>query len=374
MKPLEKLPRVDAERPFSVTVPFKVYHDGNHFVGHEIIRRNSDDKVLKVKAYMGGNPADDEPVNATFSSTDDKETDALFKKLFRQLRRKKSKKRSNGGKRVANPVVTEVSKRDYKDIKDLVVCKIKDELCQGQLRGRSSQNGVARRIVAELSERGHKDVEDFVARKIKDELRNVHARKKRFYRKAFLNRWNYFVTLTYSDEKMDADKFREKMRRCLSNLHTRRGWKYMGVYEYGDENGRLHFHALVYVPDGGMIGEIKERSSYNPKTGRMEKRNENSFFTRFGVNDFQQITATEVKHGNAVNYLLKYLEKQQQRIVYSRGIPSEICVNLCVDKLVVKFVDYVEKYVLFDDLIEWERDVMHYQYQYKQMSLFDDVG
>lgn len=312
MKSLEKLPRVDAKRPFLVTVPFKVYHDGNHFVGHEFFHKKSKD-------------------SASLGKLQNKELDMLFQEFYSQAR-------------------------------------------QGQPHGRGSQNGVARRIVAELSERGHKDVEDFVTRKIKDELRNVHARKKRFYRKAFLNRWNYFVTLTYSDEKMDADKFREKMRRCLCNLHTRRGWKYMGVYEYGDENGRLHFHALVYVPDGGMIGEIKEKSNYNPKTGRMETRNENSFFTRFGVNDFQQITATEVKHGNAVNYLLKYLEKQQQRIVYSRGIPSEICVNLCVDKLVVKFVDYVEKYVLFDDLIEWERDVMHYQYQYQQMSLFGDVG
>ena len=63
-----------------------------------------------------------------------------------------------------------------------------------------------------------------------------------------MNRWNYFVTFTYDPKKHTAESFNKKLRKCLSNLHTRRGWKYMGVFEEGFENGTLHFQALLYVP------------------------------------------------------------------------------------------------------------------------------
>ena len=32
----------------------------------------------------------------------------------------------------------------------------------------------------------------------------------------------------------------------------------MGVFEQGGK-GTLHFHALIYVPENGMIGEIVEK-------------------------------------------------------------------------------------------------------------------
>lgn len=40
-------------------------------------------------------------------------------------------------------------------------------------------------------------VEADVAERIKRKLNNLHHRIKRFRRKAYLNRWNYFVTVTY---------------------------------------------------------------------------------------------------------------------------------------------------------------------------------
>lgn len=66
-------------------------------------------------------------------------------------------------------------------------------------------------------------LDKYIADKIERKLHNLYARKKRFRRKANLNRWNYFVTFTYADDKHDEDTFRRKLRKCLSNLHTRRG-------------------------------------------------------------------------------------------------------------------------------------------------------
>ena len=40
-------------------------------------------------------------------------------------------------------------------------------------------------------------LDDYIADRIKRKRRNLYNRKKRFRRKAYLNRWNYFVTVTY---------------------------------------------------------------------------------------------------------------------------------------------------------------------------------
>ena len=210
----------------------------------------------------------------------------------------------------------------------------------------------------------------FVAEKILRKQKSLYARKKRFRRKAFLNIWNYFVTITYDDKKHDEESFRKKLRRCLSNLHTRRGWKYMGVFEYAPETHRLHFHALMYIPDGEMIGAIDELKDYSTAQGQMQVTHSNSFFAEsFGRNDFEMLNEQELRHGGTINYLLKYISKTGERIVYSRGIPTEICRKVKDKDIATTMLDYVRKYLLFDDVIKYERDVAHYSR--KQMSVID---
>lgn len=127
------------------------------------------------------------------------------------------------------------------------------------------------------------DLDDFIADKIRRKRRNLAVRKKRFRRKANLNKWNYFVTLTYDDKKQTAETFRAKLRKCLSNLHTRRGWRYMGVFETAPSTGRLHFHGLLYVPDYEMVGKLNERRDYSTAQGKMQITHINDFFAeRFG--------------------------------------------------------------------------------------------
>ena len=52
--------------------------------------------------------------------------------------------------------------------------------------------------------------------------------------------------------------------------------------------------------------------------------------------------------------------KTGEKIVYSRGIPAEICVELPASDIAGTFIDFVTKYVLFDDVIDWERDIKDY--------------
>ena len=213
-------------------------------------------------------------------------------------------------------------------------------------------------------------IDEYISERIKKKLHNTYVRKKRFRRKAYLNKWNYFVTITYDDEKQTEDSFRKKLRKCLSNLHTRRGWKYMGVFERAPETGRLHFHALVYVPIGEMLGSITEVKDYSTAQGKMQITHSNSFFERyFGRNDFEEMTETQLRYGNTLNYILKYIEKTGERIVYSRGIPTVICKQVSDSNVITKFTDYVEKFVFFDNVIS-EEDICR-NIWYKQITITD---
>lgn len=214
-------------------------------------------------------------------------------------------------------------------------------------------------------------IDEYIARKIKRKQHNLGVRKKRFRRKAHLNKWNYFVTFTYDDNKQTADSFRQKLRKCLSNLHTRHGWQYMGVFENAPDTGRLHFHGLLYVPNGEMIGTITEKRDYSTAQQRMQIRHENDFFQKsFGRNDFTELNEMQLKHGHTIDYIVKYIGKTNERIVYSRGIPTEVFKKLTDDSVITEFTDFVTKYVLFDNVVDWERDVKKVR-RYKQMSIID---
>ena len=220
-----------------------------------------------------------------------------------------------------------------------------------------------------FSDRG---IDEYISERIKKKLHNTYVRKKRFRRKAYLNKWNYFVTITYDDQKQTEDSFRKKLRKCLSNLHTRRGWKYMGVFERAPETGRLHFHALVYVPAGEMLGSITEVKDYSTAQGKMQITHSNSFFERyFGRNDFEEMTETQLRYGNTLAYILKYIEKTGERIVYSRGIPTVICKKVSDGNVITGFTDYVEKFVFFDNVIS-EEDICR-NVSYRQITITDII-
>ena len=198
---------------------------------------------------------------------------------------------------------------------------------------------------------------EWIAGQISRLEHNLYLRERRFRNKAYLNQWNYFVTFTYDAEKMDEDTFRASIRKCLSNLHSRRGWKYMGVFELGEEGERLHFHALVYIPDGKMPGALHTVRRYSTKRHQWEERLENTFFAqRFGINTFDPI-ANRKGMGGAVEYIIKYLFKSGERAIYSRAIPTELVAMVQDEQIAAELFDFVGKFVLFDDaFVLWSEE------------------
>ena len=50
----------------------------------------------------------------------------------------------------------------------------------------------------------------------------------------------------------------------------------------------------------------------------------------------------------------------RRRFRNSRGIPAEICKELSDNDVVGTYLNFVTKYVLWDDVLDWERDIKDY--------------
>ena len=178
---------------------------------------------------------------------------------------------------------------------------------------------------------------------------NLIARRIRMLRKVNLQEFNYFVTFTYDSALHTEDSFRLKLRTCLAHYSHRRGWKYVGVWERSPEKQRLHFHGLFYIPEGTMPGEMKESKSYSFSEHRIQITLQNSYFLeRFGINDFTPLV-DKVQIGPVLAYLIKYIEKSSEKIVYSRGLPQFFISDILDDDVVCNVGLEDRKLLLFDN-------------------------
>ena len=99
---------------------------------------------------------------------------------------------------------------------------------------------------------------------------------------------------------------------------------------------RLHFHALTYIPEGQMPGVLEEHEDYSTKRHRREKSIQNSFFNeRFGRSDFSKVNnAYEV--ADSIKYMLKYISKNDEKIVYSRGLKTYVVSDVLDEDILCK--------------------------------------
>ena len=197
-----------------------------------------------------------------------------------------------------------------------------------------------------------KETMDFVQQEMGRKKANSNKRKTRLYRKVFLQEWNYFVTITYDDKLHTEDSFRIKLRNTLKHLVSRKKWKYIGVFERSPENRRLHFHAIMYIPQ--MIGELVQAKDYSTKIKRMQVTNQNTHFLKqFGRNDFHLLNRQE-EITLTVRYLLKYIEKSNEKLIYGGKLPTYFVADIDDEDIVCHIGNGDKKALLFDDFTLWD--------------------
>ena len=195
------------------------------------------------------------------------------------------------------------------------------------------------------------EAEQFVEEHFNRLSRNRWERYKRMIRRGYTNGWNYFCTYTYDSEKHTEETFRKSLMNTLYHLSSRRGWRYMGAWERGELGQRLHFHALTYIPENGMPGMLEEHEDYSTKRHRREKSIQNSYFNeRFGRSDFSAITNKQ-QVADSIKYMLKYITKNDEKIVYSRGMKTYFVSDVLEEDILCKMGDEEHgfKYIRADD-------------------------
>lgn len=194
----------------------------------------------------------------------------------------------------------------------------------------------------------------YVDANLERKQKNMIARRIRMTRKANLADFNFFVTFTFDDELQTEESFRKKLKKTLANFTVRKGWKYIGVWERSPEKKRLHFHGMIYIPEGTLPGEMTIKSTYSFTEKKRKKMNENSYFReRFGRNDFESMN-TEYMLGEAVSYIVKYIEKSGEKIIYSRNLPQYFISDIMDEDVICPMGEDEQKLLLFDNCSCWD--------------------
>lgn len=189
----------------------------------------------------------------------------------------------------------------------------------------------------------------FVDKNLERVKTNAIKRKVRLMRKLRLQRWDYFVTFTYSDELHTEETFRKKLANTLKHLVARKGWKYVGVWERGSDTDRLHFHGIFHIPKDKMIGNLEEVKDYDTRNHRMQTTLQNTHFLKyFGRNDFKPICRPD-DVSSAVKYISKYMEKSGERLVYGGKLPTFFKSDILEDDIACPIGIDDRKALLFDN-------------------------
>lgn len=198
-------------------------------------------------------------------------------------------------------------------------------------------------------------LEEYVKDNLEKKKRNLICRRTRMIRKANLANFNYFCTFTYSDELHTEESFKKTLKKTFANFASRKAWKYMGVWERSPEKLRLHFHGLFNIPNGAIPGELTEKRDYSTTEHKMQTTVESSYFSeRFGRNDFALLDEDANRLSVAVSYLMKYIEKTGERIVYSKGLYQYFISDIMDEDIVCPIGQEDKKLLLFDDFKCWD--------------------
>ena len=198
------------------------------------------------------------------------------------------------------------------------------------------------------------EADEYVRQHIARKYRNLVSRRIRLMRKVNLQDFNYFVTFTYDDAIHTEVTFKKRLRNTLSHLCARKGWKYIGVWERSPEKKRLHFHGIFHVPEGTLPGIMTNVAGYSFSERKRQVIQQNDYFrSLFGRNDFKPILDKE-SIGEAVAYILKYIEKSGEKIVYSRGLPQYFISDVMDEDVVCPCGTEDKKLLLFDDFVCWD--------------------
>ncbi|MCM1295574.1 MAG: hypothetical protein NC311_08525 [Muribaculaceae bacterium] len=313
----------------------KVYYDGSHYIAIPHTKRKNKSRrvvveeettVVEKKEEGSETVKAEEPLTYLSDSEEQQSTE-------------KEEKQSNVGEK---PIGRKMTR------KELFEQLYKEYIW---LKKQARQSKILKEMLPYFD--SEEKAKEYVKCNLERKQRNLICRRVRMARKARLANFNYFCTFTYNDALHTDESFKKSLKICFRNLCNRKGWKYMGVWERSPEKQRLHFHGLFKIPEGGMVGELEEKTDFSIKTHSKQTILQNTFFQeRFGRNDFKELDKRLL--GESLAYLMKYIEKSREKIVYSKGMYQYFISDIMDDDIVSTIGQEDKKLLLFDDFECWD--------------------
>ena len=349
----------NAEKEPSWFPEAKVYHNGSHFIAipHTKVRRKKRGKPKEeIFVVSEGDPVDKKasvlPKLEEIDSDLDEELECPFQDEIEAYYEQVKQVKMDVNADMVPAKEEKPPKTTLKRVTRASEFKRLDEDSK-DMKVKAKKQYILRNIKRLF--KNDKAAEYYVDMKLYNKWRAKHERRKRFMRKAFLNHFNYFATFTYDDAKHTEESFRKKLMVYLRRLCTRHDWRYMGVWERGGETDRLHYHALVLVPEGKMCGTLEKKTDFNFKTKRLRRTTQHSYFNeKFGRTDFEPIVENIMAYYSAIEYILKYVEKSGEKIVYSRKLPMYVISDINAEVVLCRVGVEGKKLVLWDKFGCWD--------------------
>lgn len=319
--------------PFGET---KVYFDGSHYIAIPHTERPSKKRPIKIEEIITVNDSEMQ------DSTENVEPSISLEENTVEIEQENVE------------TAPEVKEEKPKKLRKMTKKELFNELYSKfiDLKKRERKKLIIEQMLPYFANR--KFCEEFVNTNFERKQRNLICRRIRMVRKANLVDFNYFCTFTYDDKLHTEYTFKKKLKITFQNLSTRKGWKYMGVWERAPETKRLHFHGLFSISQSAMVGELFEHSDYNLKSHRRTKTIQNTYFNeRFGRSDFEEIKSN-VDLNKELSYIMKYLEKTEEKIVYSKGLYQYFISDIMDEDVVCTIGQEDKKLLLFDDFNCWD--------------------
>lgn len=125
-------------------------------------------------------------------------------------------------------------------------------------------------------------------------------------------------------------------------------------YQIPDLPAQIDFHIYFHIPEGTLPGKMLDVEDYNFNTRKRQITHQNTYFNeRFGRSDFEPIEDMQ-RLGGAIAYIVKYIEKTGEKIVYSRGLPQFFLSDVMEEDIVCPFGVEDKKLLLYDDFGCWD--------------------
>lgn len=321
----------------------KVYFDGSHYIAIPHTTRPTKKRPKKLEetiTVIQGNDEGPAIENITEPSVSLEQTDEILENAQSENLEEKTQNIQENTEKLSKNTI----KMTKKELFNALYVKFID------LPKRKRKEKIIEEMLIYFNKKEY--CEDFVNVNFERKQRNLICRRVRMCRKANLANFNYFCTFTYDDKLHTEESFKKKLQGCFKMMCHRRKWKYMGVWERAPKTNRLHFHGLFNIPDNSMPGEIIEVRDYSTQFNKMQKTFQSSYFNeRFGRSDFKEIDEQERRLGNALAYLMKYIEKTGEKIVYSKGLPQYFISDILDNDIVCTIGPEDKKLLLFDDFM-----------------------